>query len=162
MKKLLALALMLSLMLIPARAEEIQSLQLGSSALYVSVDISFIPGALDDEDFALGMVGYYFSPNYDMDFDVYQWTLAEGDTQDSEAEEEAVLYEAQLLESEINGIRILYYFTNEWDEGILYPSLTCLMQDGESIVELVFWLDGEDALIMADEIMHSLECRLPE
>lgn len=157
MKKLFALVLALVMLASFAMAEEgVQDLALGTSGFSVTVPASYAAGEITAEDTDESQVGYYKSEETTLDFDVYQWVKAEGETLESIATAEATEFGAEVAATEVNGITVYSYGAQEEFEGTTYQTVSCLMENGDVVAEIVFWLDGENAVAEADAIMATL------
>lgn len=158
MKKILALTLALCVLALSAAsfalAEE-GTIQLGDSCLFITAP-GYVPGELTEDDLADDQVAYYYSENSTLDFDVYQWNQEPGETLLDAAQEEADLVNEEVQFTEVNGIRIAYYETTEEYEEDTYETVTFIMEDCGTFVEIVFWLDGETSGPQADEILNTL------
>lgn len=125
---------------------------LGASYLTITA-FGYYEGERDDSD---DLIGYYMSDDSDVDFDLYAWTDYDTDLE-SYAKEEADGKE--LTKLVVNGIDVYCYYDVEEDEGQEYSTWTCIAQsiyDDSEFVEIVFWLDGEDAQTQAEEILNTL------
>lgn len=132
-------------------------IQLGSSSLSIDPVDEYVKGEMTAEDTTESQVAYYYSDTTLVDFDVYQWARATGETLSGAAAEEAALYNAQVEELTINGKSVARYFAVEESDGVEYETATYMIEDGDFFVELVFWLDGDDAQAKVDEIMDTLK-----
>lgn len=126
-----------------------ETMQLGTSGLNIYAP-GYAMGELDDSE---DLVGYYVSENSTMDFDVYQWakegkTLAEYAAEEAEGKEITV--------ATVNGIEVQSYKDVEEEDGVSYNTVTCIMEDGDDFVEVVFWLDGDSAEWEATLILNTL------
>ena len=158
MKKLLALvvALMVAVSMVSAFAEGTQEIALGTSGFSVIAPASYVKGEITAEDTDESQVAYYLSEESTLDFDIYQWAKAEGETLEGIATAEAAEYGAEVVATEVNGIAVYSYSTEEEFEGTTYQTVSCLMENGDIVAEIVFWLDGENAVAEADAIMATL------
>ena len=158
MKKLLAvvIALVLALSMLTAVAEDTQEIEIGTSGIVITVPASYVAGEISAEDTDENQVGYYKSEAYLVDFDLYQWVKADGETLEGIAAEEAAEFGAVVASSEVNGITVWAYLAVEESEGVEYNTVSCLMENGDIIAEIVFWLDGEGAVEFADGIMETV------
>ena len=129
---------------------------LGTSELKIALPFMYVKGEITVDDTDEGQVAYYYSEETTVDFDVYQWAKAEGETLTAVAAEEAAEYDAEAKETTINGIVIAYYNAVEESEGVEYDTVTFIAEDGNDFVELVFWLDGENATDIVDAIIGSI------
>lgn len=134
-----------------------KQISLGTSQLVMSIDADYEIGELSKEDTSENQVAYYVSDSSDVDFDVYQWTKADGETLADAGKEEADLYNAELKEAEINGIAVVSYEAVEEWKGEEFNTVTYLAECADDFVEVVFWLDGDDALEKAEAMINTLE-----
>ena len=56
----------------------------------------------------------------------------------------------------INGIEVGTYLSREFYDGIEYDVMSALIEDGDDYIEVVFWLDGENAVQEATAILNTL------
>ena len=120
-------------------------IELGTTAYSITMPYNYVLGEITSTDTDESQVAYYYSDDCLVDFDVYQWTIAEGETLADVAAAEAAEYGAQAAELHVGESTIYLYEATEESEGIEFTTLTVLMQDGDQFVEVVFWLDGENA-----------------
>lgn len=139
----------------PAAAEG--DIRLGTSSLTIHPEHPFVPGEMLRADTDEVQVGYFYSEECTLDFDVYHWAKATGETLADAAAEEAAEYEAELQETDIGGHKVFCYTAVEESDGVEYTTLTCITEDGDYLVEIVFWLDGEDAAAEAEAILATLK-----
>lgn len=118
---------------------------LGTTAFNIAMPYNYVLGEITATDTDESQVAYYYSDECLVDFDVYQWTVAEGETLKDVAIAEAAEYEAEVTELTVGEFTIYIYEATEESEGTEYTTCTALMQDGDQFVEIVFWLDGENA-----------------
>ena len=137
-------------------ADEGDIIALGTSSLKIALPCVYVKGEISAEDTDENQVAYYYSEECTVDFDVYQWAKAEGETLADAVNEEAVEFEAEASMTEINGIEIAYYNATEESEGVAYNTVTFIVEDGDDFVEIVFWLDGENATDIVDAIIGSI------
>ncbi len=134
-------------------------LQLGTSGYFIVIPDSYTYGELTEEDIADDMVAYMLSPDSLLDFDIYQFSK-EGypDTLSAFVMQEAEEYGAFSIgaQMEINGIPAGMYMAKETYEDKEYTTATYAFEDGGEYVEIVFWLDGDEAVNEATEIIYSL------
>lgn len=134
-----------------------QEIRLGTTHFSLKVQKLFQKGEITKEDTDINQVAYYYSDETLVDFDVYQWAKASGETLMDAAQEEVLEFDnADIHEKQINGIDLVYYYAKEDYEGSQYNTVTYIAEDGDYFIEIVFWLDGDDAEIEADEILNSL------
>lgn len=141
----------------PQAAEDLNltQLQLGSSNYSVFVPHAYRNGEVTIEEVQANQVAYYFSPDSDMDFDIYQFFRP-----DPEMSLEAFTKKtaedfngSKARVRKINGIEVGTYLSREVYDGIEYDVMAALIEDGDDYVEIVFWLDGDDAASEADAIL---------
>ena len=161
MKKYVALLLALAMAMVlaacgtPAEKEngETKEIQVGTSNVYLTIPADYQLGEMTEEDTSEGQVAYYYSENDLLDFDLYYWAKADGETLDSAAAEET---EEKVSTAEFNGISFVFYNDKEESDGKSYPTVTYIMEDGDYFVEFVFWLDGKNAEAKAKDIMATV------
>ena len=137
-------------------ADEGNVITLGTSSLKIALPFVYMKGEITIEDTEENQVAYYYSEECTVDFDVYQWAKAEGETLADAVTEEAAEYEAEAGITEINGFEVAYYTATEESEGTDYNTVTFIVEDGNDFVEIVFWLDGENATDIVDAIIGSI------
>lgn len=165
--KLLCLTLCLALLLaaLPLALGEAEGsgqtcrLRLGSSIYTIEIDGSFQYGPVTEADMADGQVTYLYSEAMPVDFDVYQ--VPPAGEQVSLAEYVADSAAARgagdiVTDEEINGIPVGRYRLMQAWEGVEYPTVVYVLDDGEGFIRVEFWLDGEDAEAVARRIMDTL------
>ena len=101
-------------------------------------------------------LAYYKSEETLVDFDVYEWSKATGETLAAAIAEEAEEFEAEAKETTINGFNAAYYNAVEESEGKEYKTVTYMIDNGDEFIEIVFWLDGETAEAEVSAIMATL------
>ena len=131
-------------------------IKLGTSKLSITTEEVYKKGEITSADTDESQVGYYYSDDSLVDFDVYQWAKATGETLDGAASEEAANYGAEIEKTTINGHDVAYYYAAEESEGEEYDTVTYITEDGDCFVEIVFWLDGEGAEDKVQEIINTL------
>ena len=159
MKKILSItvAVAMVLCLFAACAPKGQEIRLGTTHFSLKVQKVFQKGEITKEDTDINQVAYYYSDETLVDFDVYQWAKASGETLMDAVEEEVVEFgNAAIHEKQVNGIDLVYYYAVEEYDGVDYDTVTYIAEDGDYFIEIVFWLDGENAEVEADEILNSL------
>ena len=149
----IALALVLALASFAALAEGTQEIRIGTSNFYFTAPADYVKGEMSAEDTNLGQVAYYFTENSLVDFDLYYWAKATDETLESAIAEET---EGEIASAEFGGVAFLYYYTEEEADGETFKTVTYMAEDGEYFVELVFWLDGEDAEAKVGEMMNTI------
>ena len=133
-------------------------LQLGASNYSVSIPNSYRNGEVTIEELQANMVAYYYSPYSDMDFDIYQFPRPDPEM----SLEEYTIKSADDFNGNnartrvINGIEVGTYLSREFYDGIEYDVMAALIEDGDDYVEVVFWLDGENAGQESTAILYTL------
>ena len=157
MKKLLALAvaLVIALCAFSTIAEDAQEIEIGTSGITI-VAPGYAAGEITAEDTDENQVGYYKNEASLVDFDLYQWAKADGETLEGAAREEAAEYETEPASAEYNGITVWFYGAVEEYEGQEYNTASYLMENGDFFAEIVFWLDGETAQNEVEAILNTL------
>ena len=61
-----------------------------------------------------------------------------------------------MTDLDINGIDCASYRAREVYDGQEYDTLNYILDGGDEYVELVVWLDGEEAEVLAQKIINSL------
>ena len=145
----------------PASEEAAESaegtvIELGKSGLTITVEKTYVEGEITTEDTDEGQVAYYRSEDSLVDFDVYEWAKADGETLEAAAAEEAAEYEAEARLIEINGFNAALYNAVEENGGVEYTTATYIIDNGDEFVEIVFWLDGETAEAEVEAILSTL------
>lgn len=125
-----------------------QSVQLGTSNFFLS-----LPEGYQADEIT---VEYFFKDDESLDFDVYHWAKAPSETLEDIATEEAAEFDAAAEKLSVKGIDVFSYRTAESFEGKEYQSIAYMVENGDCIVELVFWLDGEAAEATAERILSTL------
>ena len=141
-------------------SESTKTLQLGSSSYTIEIPESYEEEELSEEDIQKSMVAYVKSEEFDMDFDVYQFGKGGlPETTAELAEEEDELYDTYeiMTDLEINGIEVACCRAIETDEGKDYDTLTYYLDDGDTYVQVEFWLDGDNAEELSDMIISTLD-----
>lgn len=133
-----------------------REITLGTSAFVLTMPVNYVKGEMTANDTADSQVGYYFSEDSLIDFDVYQWTLAEGETLENTAIAEAEEFGSEAVLLNINSYDVYSYLAVEAYEDAEYTTRTVLMQYGDDVVEVVFWLDGDNAAETVDEALQTL------
>ena len=152
----LVLALILAMTAVVAFAEETQELRVGTSNIYFTAPASYQKGPMNIEDTNLGQVAYYMSEDDLLDFDLYYWAKATGETLEDAFAEET---DAEFAAAEFGGVSFAYYYDEEEIDGETYKTMTYIAEDGEYFVEFVFWLDGDDAEAKAEAIMNTVAAK---
>lgn len=157
-----------------ARSEEnepgsgFMQLQLGASSYCMTVPVSYTNGNVSVADLENDQVGYYYTPDSAMDFDIYQLSKNEEfPTLELFVSDRSETFDGEKLTfKKVNGVPLGYYWSEESYQGVVYPIISCVIEDVDCYVELVFWLDGKNAekevLTMIDSIcfMETKQIRL--
>ena len=167
MRKWTALALALALLLatLPCAFGEAEDsprvLRLGNSGYSVLIDDYFVRGELSQADIEDDMIACYQCGETGLDFDVYLFAK-EGYAEDLHhyVLEEANDYEQVEViwpRDVINGIDVAWYRATESRDGEDCDTSTYILDDGDSYVELVFWLADDDDIEKSWQIMETLQ-----
>ena len=144
----------------PQAAEDLNltQLQLGSSNYSVFVPHAYRNGEVTIEEVQANQVAYYFSPDSDMDFDIYQFFRPDPEMSlEAFTKKTAEDFNGRKARvRKINGIEVGTYLSREVYDGIEYDVMAALIEDGDDYVEIVFWLDGENAEQEATDILNTL------
>ena len=133
-----------------------KEIQVGTSGVYITVPASYEKGAMSAADTDEGQVAYYASNKDLIDFDLYYWAKATGETLESAVAEET---ENEIQSGKFGGIDFLYYNDVEEADGNSYPTTTYVMEKGDYFVEFVFWADGADAMAKIEKIMNTVKVK---
>ena len=141
-----------------ADEDERMQLQLGSSSYAISVPHSYRNGEVTIEEVQANQVAYFFSPNSKMDFDIYQFSRPHPElTFEEYVEKTAADFNGGSVRTrKINGIEVGTYKSREVYDGIEYDVMAALMEEGGECIEIVFWLDGDNAEQEATAILKTL------
>ena len=137
---------------------ELLQLQLGSSNYSVRIPHAYRNGEVTIEEVQANQVAYYFSPDSEMDFDIYQFPNPHPEMSLKEYTKKlaADFNGSKARTKTVNGIEVGTYLSREFYDGIEYDVMSALVADGEDYVEVVFWLDGENAEQEATAILNTL------
>ena len=135
-------------------------LRLGTSPFTIVVPAGFTEGEMTQEDIEDDQVGYYYSNETLLDFDVYQFSK-DGYPNDlaTYTEEETSGYNSVselVTDGEINGVPAAWYRTVEEYQNAAFNTLTYILDGGDEYVEVCFWLDGDTADDEAKAIIRTL------
>ncbi|MCF0229230.1 MAG: hypothetical protein HUJ76_05995, partial [Parasporobacterium sp.] len=136
--------------------DEGKEIVLGTSSLKITAPVVYKAGELTAEDTDENQVAYYASEESLVDFDVYQWAKAEGETLEAVAAEEAAEYKAEAEAQKIGDLTVMKYNAVEESDGVEYKTVTYIVEDGNDFVEVVFWLDGDNAEEFVASIIETL------
>ena len=167
-RKILCLALILALLVTALpfalgeadAAGQTRRLRLGSSIYTIEIDASYVYGEMTEEDVAVGQVAYLYSDSLAVDFDIYQFENVDGSetleafVNKKAGEKDNV--EALVTDGVINGIPAGWFRTAAMYNGVEYQTVAYILGDGDEFVEIVFWLDGEDAEARVQGMMNTL------
>ena len=137
---------------------ELMQLQLGSSNYSVSIPRSYRNGEVTIEEVHANQVAYFFSSNSDMDFDIYQFPKpgAEMSMEEFTQKTAADFNGSNARIRVINGIEVGTYLSREFYDGVEYDVMATLIEDGDDYIEIVFWLDGKNAVQEVNAILNTL------
>lgn len=132
---------------------------IGTTGLLVAVPADYVEGEVTEDDKKDDQVAYYRSDARLMDFDVYQFA-AEGQSLSDYAAQEAKEYGADEVKSlDINGVPAALYYSEENYDGGSYRVANYLFAAGDDFCELSFWLDGDGAEALVEQIVSSLSVK---
>lgn len=139
--------------------DDTKYVSVGSTDYRIGIPESYEEGELTEEDLADNMTAYWHSGEYLMDFDIYQFAK-EGQTYIDYARTEAAAYGVDaddVADWQVNGIDMAQYYSSREYEGETINCVTWIWEAGDDFVRITFWLDGDDAEGLADQIIFSLE-----
>lgn len=135
-----------------------KDIEIGTTGYHINIPEDYVEGELTEEDIANDMVAYYHSDSNLLDFDIYQFST-EGQSYMDYARTEAAEYGVNADDVEdwqINGIDLAKYYSTEEFEGESFPCVTWIFEAGDDFAEIAFWLDGNGAEDLANQIIFSL------
>ena len=136
--------------------EETMDLGIGLTGFYITVPADYVPGEVTNEELADDMIAYYYSDIRLMDFDIYEFPT-EGQSLEEYAALEAEEYGAEGFELlDINGTPVALYYSGEEYAGEAYKVANYLFAADDEFGEIAFWLDGEDAEALVEQIISTL------
>ena len=137
---------------------ELVQLQLGSSNYSVRIPRTYSNGEVTIDEVQANQVAYYFSPDSEMDFDIYQFPrpYPEMGLEEYTKKLAADFNGSEARTQMVSGIEVGTYLSRESYDGIEYDVMAALIEDGDDYLEVVFWLDGENAEQEATAILNTL------
>ena len=136
-----------------------KSFQLSNSSYTIEIPESYVEGELSEKNVKNDMVAYMKSPDYGMDFCVYEFSN-EGLPEElgKVAIMEAIDYNTTEIKTDvmINGMNVPYIRCIQTFEGKDYNTITYYLDGGDTIIEVEFWLDGDNAEELTDMIISTL------
>ena len=137
-------------------ASKTQDIDIGTTGFAISVPSDYYSAEVTKEDRKDDQIAYYKSDEHLMDFDIYQFGK-DGLTLEEYANEEAEEYKADGVEEvKYNGIPMMLYYSQEDYEGEEYLVANYIFENFADFAELTFWLDGDDAEELVEQIMSSI------
>ena len=137
-------------------ASETQDIYIGTTGYAISIPSDFYSSEVTKEERKDDQIGYYKSDDHLMDFDVYQFGK-DGMTLEEYAKKEAKEYKADGVEEvTYNGIFMMLYYSEEEYDGESYRVANYIFENDDDFAELSFWLDGEDAEELVEQILFSI------
>ena len=134
----------------------VTDISLGTSGFIISIPSDYYNGEVTKDDRKDDQIAYYKSDEHLMDFDIYQFEK-EGMTLKGYAESEADEYKADKVEEVVyNGVSMMLYYSKEEYEGKSYRVSNYIFENDTDFVELSFWLDGDDAEDIVEQILFSI------
>ena len=142
----------------PEAASDTIQFQLGASGFAMDVPRSYRNGDVTLDELQSNQIAYYYSPNSDMDFDIYQFLKPDPEMSLEEylPIAAAAFDGTEVNYRQINGVNVGSYKSKEIYDGVEYDVLVALMEEGNEYVEVVFWLDGDTAEQEAADILNTL------
>ena len=141
--------------------DKTQQLKLGTSGYTIEISSSFQEGEMTEADLEEEQVAYMKSPDTLLDFDIYQHSKDNyPDDLADYAVKKAQGYQsidALVTDTDINGVKAAYYHATEKYEDTTYTTLTYILDEVNSYIEIVFWLDGDSAEEEAEAIIQTLK-----
>ena len=133
----------------------------GTTGYFVVVPADYRQGEVTEAERKDDQLAYYRSEKRLMDFDLYQFPT-EGRSLADYAAAEAKEYGADKVESiEAGGVPLALYYSEEQYDGASYRVANYLFEAGDDFGEISFWLDGEDAEALSEQIIASLSYKQP-
>lgn len=135
-----------------------KDVEIGTTGIHITVPEDYTEGELTEEDVADGQIAYYYSDSNPMDFDIYQFPT-EGLSYMEYARTEAAEFgvDADSVEDwQVNGVDIAKYYSTEEYDGKTFRCVTWIFEAGDDFGEIAFWLDGDGAEDLADQIIFSI------
>ena len=135
---------------------DMTEVEIGTTGFMISIPLDYYEGEVTREDKKDDQIAYYKSDSHLMDFDMYQFGK-EGMTLDEYAAEEAGEYNADKVEdANFNGVNMKLYYSQEDYEGKSYRVANYIFENDTDFAELSFWLDGDDAEDIVNQILFSI------
>ncbi|MBE5860412.1 MAG: hypothetical protein E7301_09875 [Butyrivibrio sp.] len=131
---------------------------IGTTGYIITVPSDYYGADVTEEERRDDMIAYYKSDEHLMDFDVYQFPK-EGQTLNEYTAEEAHQYGAETFERVFLGegdIDATLYYSEEEYRDVKYKVANFIFETTTEFGELVFWLDGDDAEELVDDIISTL------
>ena len=138
--------------------KEYVDIAIGTTGYIIAVPSDYYGADVTEEERRDDMIAYYKSDAHLMDFDVYQFPK-EGQTLNEYTAKEAHQYGAETFERVFLGdgdIDATLYYSKEEYSGVKYKVANYIFETTTEFGELVFWLDGDDAEELADDIISTL------
>ena len=129
---------------------------IGTTGYYITIPASYYESDVTEEDRRDDMIAYYKSDEFLMDFDLYQFA-ANGKTLDEYTKEEMKEYGATEYKNfTVNELELTRYESEETYDNTDYKVANYLFAAGDDFGEIVFWLDGDEAEGIVQEIISSI------
>ncbi|MBQ7587570.1 MAG: hypothetical protein IJT37_06035 [Lachnospiraceae bacterium] len=134
----------------------VTEIALGTTGFNISIPSDYYSGEVTKDDRKDDQIAYYKSDEHLMDFDVYQFGK-DGMTLEEYAKKEAKEYKADGVEEvTYNGISMMLYYSQEEYDGESYRVANYIFENDDDFAELSFWLDGDDAEELVEQILFSI------
>ena len=136
--------------------DSVTEIALGTTGFNISIPSDYYSGEVTKDDRKDDQIAYYKSDDHLMDFDVYQFGK-DGMTLEEYAKKEAKEYKADdVKEVTYNGICMMLYYSQEEYDGESYSVANYIFENDDDFAELSFWLDGDDAEELVEQILFSI------
>ncbi|MCR5607932.1 MAG: hypothetical protein K6G26_02585 [Lachnospiraceae bacterium] len=132
--------------------------QLGASGFAMQVPKSYKNGEVTIDELSSHQIAYYYSSESDMDFDIYQIPKLDKEvTLEEFLNQTATDFDGENITTrDINGITVGTYTSKEIYDDIEYDVLVALVEDKDEFIEVLFWLDGENAPQEVEDILVTI------
>lgn len=132
-------------------------IQLASSNLSIEIPYDYLKGGISTKDTDLNQADSYYNPRTQVDFDVYYRAKATDETLTDAIAADANRFYAEYDETVINGVNAGSYKMRGVFGDNEYYVAAYMMEDGDYLVELVFWLLDSEDYPAVEKIMSTLK-----
>ena len=137
---------------LPATTE----IMIGTTGYSISVPSDYYGADVTEEERRDDMIAYYKSDEHLMDFDVYQFSRDYTSLEEYTTEESKEYGAEDFDIMQINGTLLTRYYSNETYEGKEYKVANYIFETETDFGELSFWLDGDDAEELTEQIISTI------